>query len=107
TLCYTRAMIWPPPAPGGDPAVRTVLLKDIVDEGFVFFTHYTSAKGRDLDENPRASLLFFWPALERQVRITGAVERVPRADSKAYFASRPIDSQWAVWAANQSDELPD
>jgi pyridoxamine 5'-phosphate oxidase len=91
----------------GEPAVRTVLLKDIVDDGFVFFTHYTSPKGRDLDENPRASLLFFWPSLERQVRITGAVERIPRTDSEAYFSSRPLDSQWAAWAAHQSAELPD
>jgi pyridoxamine 5'-phosphate oxidase len=91
----------------GEPSVRTVLLKDIDERGFVFFTHYSSPKGRDLAENPRASLLFYWPELERQVRITGAVTRVPREVSQAYFASRPLDSQWAACAAAQSDELAD
>jgi pyridoxamine 5'-phosphate oxidase len=91
----------------GEPSVRTVLLKDIDGRGFVFFTHYSSPKGRDLAENPRASLLFYWPELERQVRITGAVTRVPREVSQAYFASRPLDSQWAACAAAQSDELAD
>ena len=82
--------------------MRTVLLKDVDERGFVFFTHYTSPKGRDLEENPRASLLFYWPELERQIRITGSVSRVARDVSEAYFASRPIDSQWAAWAAPQS-----
>ena len=91
----------------GEPAVRTVLLKEVDARGFVFFTHYTSPKGRALDGNPRAALLFFWPALERQIRITGAVSQVPRAESEAYFASRPIDSRWAAWAAPQSEILPD
>ena len=91
----------------GEPAVRTVLLKEVDDRGFVFFTHYTSPKGRALDANPRAALLFYWPALERQIRITGAVSHVPRAESEAYFASRPIDSRWAAWAAPQSEVLPD
>jgi pyridoxamine 5'-phosphate oxidase len=91
----------------GEPSVRTVLLKDIDERGFVFFTHYTSPKGHDLAENPRASLLFYWPELERQVRITGAVTRVTREVSEAYFASRPLDSQWAAWAAPQSHELAD
>lgn len=91
----------------GEPSVRTVLLKEADDRGFVFFTHYTSPKGRALAANPRAALLFFWPTLERQIRITGSVSRVPRAESEAYFASRPIDSRWAVWAASQSEVLPD
>jgi pyridoxamine 5'-phosphate oxidase len=91
----------------GEPSVRTVLLKEIDERGFVFFTHYDSPKGRDLAANPRASLLFYWPELERQVRICGAVTRVARDVSEAYFASRPIDSQWAAWAARQSVELPD
>ena len=89
----------------GEPSVRTVLLKDLDDEGFVFFTHYTSPKGQDLAHNPRASLLFFWAALERQVRVTGAVSQVARAVSEEYFASRPLESQWAVWAAPQSSVL--
>jgi pyridoxamine 5'-phosphate oxidase len=91
----------------GEPSVRTVLLKEADDRGFVFFTHYTSPKGRALADNPRAALLFFWPTLERQIRITGNVVRVSREESEAYFASRPIDSRWAVWAAAQSDVLPD
>ena len=90
---------------GGEPSVRTVLLKELDDRGFVFYTHYNSPKGRDLADNPRASLLFFWPELERQVRITGAVSRVPRAMSEAYFATRPLESQLAAWAAPQSSEL--
>jgi len=91
----------------GEPSVRTVLLKDIDEEGFVFFTHYNSPKGRDLSQNPRASLLFFWAELERQVRITGAVSRISRAASEEYFRTRPVESQWAVWAAPQSAVLPD
>jgi len=89
----------------GEPSVRTVLLKEVDEGGFVFFTHYDSQKGHDLSENPRASLLFFWAALERQVRITGAVSTVTRDVSEAYFASRPIDSQIAAWAATQSTVL--
>ena len=89
-----------------EPSVRIVLLKDLDARGFVFFTQYDSAKGRDLAQNPRASLLFYWAELERQVRITGHAARVPREVSEAYFATRPLDSQWAAWAARQSSELP-
>ena len=93
--------------PDGVPAVRTVLLKDIDDRGMVFFTHYNSAKGEELARTPHACLLHYWAELERQVRITGPVEHVPAAESDAYFASRPRDSQLAAWAARQSSELPD
>lgn len=91
----------------GIPSARTVLLKDIDDRGLVFFTHYNSPKGHDLAAHAHASLLFYWAPLERQVRVTGSVERVPAAESDAYFASRPRDSQIAAWAAQQSSELPD
>lgn len=91
--------------PTGEPAVRTVLLKDVDAEGFVFYTQYDSAKGRDLALNPRAALLFFWAPLERQVRITGSVARVPREMSEAYFATRPVESQWGAWTARQSSEV--
>jgi pyridoxamine 5'-phosphate oxidase len=91
----------------GEPAARIVLLKDIDERGFVFFTHYRSPKGEQLEANPRASLLFYWAALERQVRITGTVEKVSPQVSDAYFASRPRASQLAAWAATQSTELPD
>lgn len=94
-------------SPAGEPSVRTVLLKELDDRGFVFFTHYDSRKGGDLSRNPRASLLFFWPSFERQVRVTGAVTEVSRAESDAYFASRPLESQIAVWAATQSSVLAD
>jgi pyridoxamine 5'-phosphate oxidase len=91
----------------GLPAARIVLLKDIDEHGFVFFTHYRSPKGEQLAAHPRACLLFFWAVLERQVRITGAVEKVAAERSDAYFTSRPRASQIAVWAAHQSAELPD
>jgi pyridoxamine 5'-phosphate oxidase len=89
----------------GEPSARIVLLKGIDEHGFVFFTQYDSAKGRDLARNPRAALLFYWAELERQVRIAGAVARVPREVSEAYFATRPVESQWAAWSARQSSEL--
>lgn len=93
-------------SPHGEPSVRTVLLKGVEDDGrFVFFTQYDSAKGRDLARNPRAALLFYWAELERQVRITGSVVRVPRDVSEAYFATRPVESQWAAWTARQSAEV--
>lgn len=88
-----------------EPSARIVLLKAFDDRGFVFFTNYESAKGRELDANPRACLLFFWAALERQVRITGAVARVGREDSAEYFHTRPIESQLGAWASAQSRPL--
>ena len=86
----------------GEPSVRTMLLKDYSESGFVFFTNYESAKGRDLDQNPRAALLFFWAELERQVRINGAVSKVSRKESEAYFHSRPFESQVGALASPQS-----
>jgi pyridoxamine 5'-phosphate oxidase len=91
----------------GEPSVRTVLLKGVDERGFVFFTHYDSRKGHDLRENPRAALLFFWAELERQIRITGPVSTLPPEESDTYFLSRPIESQYAAWAATQSAVLPD
>jgi pyridoxamine 5'-phosphate oxidase len=89
------------------PAARIVLLKDLDERGFVFFTHYESPKGDQLTVNPTACLLFYWAELERQVRITGPVERVTEAESDAYFSSRPRDSQIAAWAARQSAAIVD
>lgn len=91
----------------GLPAARTVLLKGVDDRGFVFFTNYESAKGRDLAINPRATLLFAWLGLERQVTIRGPVTRVARGETDAYFASRPIGSQLGAWASAQSTLVPD
>ncbi|CAN5659900.1 pyridoxamine 5'-phosphate oxidase [soil metagenome] len=86
----------------GQPSVRIVLLKEFDARGFVFFTNVQSRKGRELAANPNASLCFFWPALERQVRIDGVAERVDRADAEAYFQSRPIGSQIAASISDQS-----
>ena len=90
----------------GDPAARIVLLKEVGADGFVFFTNYESAKASHLEANPRACLVFFWAALERQVRVTGRVARVDAAQSDAYFASRPLDSQIGAWASPQSRVIP-
>lgn len=89
----------------GQPSARTVLLKNITDKGFVFYTNYKSQKGRDLAENNRASLLFFWPELERQVRIEGKVEKIPREESEVYFHSRPFGSQIGALASPQSEAI--
>ena len=90
----------------GTPSARTVLLKAL-DHGFVFYTNYTGAKGRDLAENPRAELLFYWAETERQVRIKGAVERVSAGETEAYFHSRPRGSQIGSAASPQSQVIPD
>lgn len=89
----------------GQPSVRMVLLKGHGPEGFVFYTNEQSAKGQQLAANPRAALLFHWKSLRRQVRIEGAVERVPNAEADAYFASRARDSQLGAWASDQSRPL--
>jgi pyridoxamine 5'-phosphate oxidase len=86
----------------GKPAARIVLLKGFDRRGFVFFTNYTSRKGFELGDNPRATLVFFWQPLERQVRIDGAVEKVSREESIAYFRSRPVASQIGAWVSHQS-----
>ena len=93
--------------PDGMPSVRIVLLKEMSPAGFVFYTNAESRKGRELDTHPTAALLFFWPDLERQVRLMGTVERVPATDADAYFASRPRESQVGAWASVQSTVLPD
>ena len=89
----------------GRPSARMVLLKGVDEQGFVFFTNYRSRKGRDIGETRRASLLFYWGSLERQVRIDGHTDIVSEAESDAYFASRPIDSRWAAHASPQSEAV--
>jgi len=86
----------------GHPSARMVLLKGIEQGGFVFYTNYESQKARDLDLRPRAALMFHWKSLERQIRISGCIERVSAADSDAYFATRPLGSQHSAWASPQS-----
>lgn len=86
----------------GRPSVRTVLLKGVDDRGFVFYTNYASRKAREIDATRHASLLFFWRSLERQVRVDGTVEKVTDAESDAYFATRPLESRWSVYASRQS-----
>lgn len=90
----------------GVPAARILLMKGFDDRGFTFYTNYESAKGQDLAENPAVALLFYWPELERQVRISGKAERIPRDDSEAYFRSRPRGSQIGASASRQSAIIP-
>jgi pyridoxamine 5'-phosphate oxidase len=93
--------------PGGAPSLRTVLLKAFDARGFVFYTHLDGRKGRELQANPRAALLFHWPRVRQgvQVRIEGDVEIVADAEADAYFASRPRGSQVGAWASLQSETL--
>src|SRR6185369_15920434 len=89
----------------GTPSARVVLLKDFDESGFVFYTNYDSAKGKELDENPVAALCFYWSELGRQVRITGTLTKTSREESEAYFHTRPIDSQLGAWASDQSEVI--
>lgn len=90
----------------GKPSSRIVLLKGLDGRGFVFYTNYESRKGRELGENPRASLLFPWIAMERQIVVEGSVAKVSREESDAYFHSRPRGSQLGAWVSRQSSIVP-
>ena len=90
----------------GAPDARTVLLKGFDERGFVFYTNTQSRKGRELAANPRATLLFFWAELERQVRIEGRVEPVSAAEADEYYRSRPLGARHGAWASPQSEVLP-
>ena len=100
-----NAMTLATATPDGQPSARVVLLKAFDDRGFTFFTNYESRKGRELSANPRAALLFYWPILQRQVRIEGTVERVSEAESDAYFHSRPLGSRLGACASPQSEVI--
>src|SRR5690606_26870828 len=89
----------------GRPSARIVLLKGFDAQGFVFYTNYLSRKGHELAENPYASLLSFWPSLERQVRLEGSIEKVSAAESDAYFHSRPLGSRIGAWVSPQSQPI--
>ena len=89
----------------GKPSSRIVYMKEIVEEGFVFYTNFESQKGKEIAANPDVSLLFYWDCLERQVRIQGRAEMAPGELADDYFASRPRGSQIGAWASKQSDEI--
>ncbi|MFN7531122.1 MAG: pyridoxamine 5'-phosphate oxidase, partial [Gemmatimonas sp.] len=100
-----NAMCLATATPDAYPSARIVLLKGVDERGFVFYTDYRSRKGTELADNPCASLCFFWAELERQVRINGAVQRVSRAESDAYFQTRPLPSRIGAWTSSQSSVL--
>lgn len=91
----------------GRPSARIVLLKDVDQAGFVFYTNYESRKGKELAARPEAALLFYWIELEREVRIEGRVEKVPPEESDQYFSSRPLGSRYAAIVSPQSAAVPD
>ncbi|MBR8830097.1 MAG: Pyridoxine/pyridoxamine 5'-phosphate oxidase [Chroococcopsis gigantea SAG 12.99] len=93
--------------PDGKPHARIVLLKDFDERGFVLFTNYNSQKGQQLQVNPWASLVLWWPPLERQVRIEGSVEKITSEESDRYFNSRPWSSRLGAWASDQTQPIPD
>ena len=102
-----NAMILATADAAGKPSARTVLLKGFDARGFVFYTNYESRKGKELAQNPHASLLFMWLPLERQVRLEGRVEEVSAQESDDYFRSRPAESRLGAWASPQSEVIPD
>ncbi|MFI5494415.1 pyridoxamine 5'-phosphate oxidase [Actinoplanes sp. NPDC051859] len=102
-----NAMIVATADPGGRPSARTVLLKDFDERGFVFFTNYTSRKGVEALTNPQLSLVFPWFGMQRQVIVGGSVAKVDRAETEAYFATRPRGSRLGAWASPQSTVVPD
>ena len=91
--------------PDGRPTARMVLLKQVDNDGFVFFTNYQSSKARQLEFNPYAALVFYWPQLERQVRVEGKVEKTSAEESAEYFKTRPRESQIGAWASPQSEVI--
>lgn len=101
-LLEPNAMVLATASPDGTPSARTVLLKDVDDGAFVFFSHHASRKGSEIAANPRASLVFPWFEMDRQVVVVGRVERVPREVTEDYFRSRPHDSRLGTLASPQS-----
>jgi pyridoxamine 5'-phosphate oxidase len=91
----------------GRPSARVVLLKGLDERGFIFYTNYNSRKGRELEENPEAALVFYWPEQERQVCVAGRASLLPAAESEAYFGTRPRGSQIGAWASDQSAVVRD
>lgn len=89
----------------GRPSARIVLLKGLAESGFIFFTNYNSRKGKEIEENPFVSLLFFWKEMERQVRIEGTIKKISAEESDEYFCSRPIESRIGAWCSPQSSVI--
>mgnify|MGYP002636829301 CR=1 FL=1 len=106
-LTLAEGMVLATVGPDGRPSARVVLLKHLDQAGLVFYTNYSSRKAAELDAHPAASVVFWWPELERQVRVEGQVEKVDAATSDAYFASRPRGSRISAWASPQSQVVPD
>ncbi len=102
-----NAMVLSTVSEAGSPSSRIVLLKGFDDAGFVFFTNYQSRKGQELSLQSNGALLFFWPELQRQVRIEGNLHKIAPEQSEAYFQSRPRGSQLGAWASPQSEIVPD
>ena len=104
-LPLPEAMTLATATPDGRPSARMVLLKQVDDEGFVFFTNYNSVKAAQLDANPFAALVFYWSTLDRQVRVEGSVMRTSAQESRDYFKTRPRESQIGAWASAQSEAI--
>ena len=104
-LPLPEAMTLATATPDGKPSARMVLLKQVDDDGFVFFTNYNSAKAVQLDANPYAALVFYWSQLDRQVRVEGSVVRTSAQESVDYFRTRPRESQIGAWASAQSEVI--
>ena len=104
-LPLPEAMTLATATPDGKPSARMVLLKQVDEDGFVFFTNYQSAKAEELDTNPYAALVFYWPRLDRQVRVEGSVIRTSAQESRDYFKTRPRESQIGAWASAQSEVI--
>lgn len=104
-LRLPEAMTLATATPDGKPSARMVLLKQVDEDGFVFFTNYRSPKAEQLDENPYAALVFYWSQLDRQVRVEGSVVRTSPQESSDYFKTRPRESQIGAWASAQSEVI--
>ena len=104
-LPMPEAMTLATATPDGRPSARIVLLKQVDQDGFVFYTNYRSAKASELDANPYAALVFYWTQIDRQVRVEGSVTKVSAEESREYFRTRPRESQIGAWASEQSEVI--
>jgi pyridoxamine 5'-phosphate oxidase len=102
-----NAMILATSSQNGIPGIRTLLLKGIAEDGYIFYTNYLSKKAQEIEENPNASILFLWKELERQLIVAGRIEKLPREESEEYFNTRPVESKIGAWASIQSSVIPD